>query len=100
MKILIVSIEFGKATSITLEKKVKPIIVKFKSGKFCQHFHNAKLKSWTNSKRKPAEQLFKGCVRYIFASLFLCLKENTCETRKNAFYFTSKALLVLEIIKF
>ena len=31
---------------------------------------------------------------------FVCLKESTCETRKNAFYFTSKAVLVLEIIKF
>ena len=31
---------------------------------------------------------------------FLCLKESTCETRKNAFYFTSKALFVFEIIKF
>ena len=31
---------------------------------------------------------------------FVCLKESTCETRKNAFYFTSKALFVLEIIKF
>ena len=40
----------------------------------------------------------KGCVRYIFASLFA--KESTNETRKNAFYFTLKALFVLEIIKF
>ena len=31
---------------------------------------------------------------------FVSLKESTCETRKNAFYFTSKALFVLEIIKF
>ena len=31
---------------------------------------------------------------------FVCLKESTCETRKNDFYFTSKALFVLEIIKF
>ena len=31
---------------------------------------------------------------------FVCLKESTFETRKNAFYFTSKALLVLEINKF
>ena len=31
---------------------------------------------------------------------FVCLRESTCETRKNAFYFTSKALLVLEIINF
>ena len=43
--------------------------------------------------------LFKGCVRYIYASLFLSLNESTCETRENA-YFTSKALLVLEKIKF
>ena len=31
---------------------------------------------------------------------FLRLKGSTCETRKNVFYFTSKALFVLEIIKF
>ena len=31
---------------------------------------------------------------------FICLKGSTCETRKNVFYFTSKALFVLEIIKF
>ena len=31
---------------------------------------------------------------------FVYLKESTFETMKNAFYFTSKALLVLEIIKF
>ena len=31
---------------------------------------------------------------------FVCLKERTCETRNNVFYFTSKTLFVLEIIKF
>ena len=31
---------------------------------------------------------------------FVYLKESTCKTRKNAFYVTSKSLLVLEIIKF
>ena len=31
---------------------------------------------------------------------FVCLKESTCETRKNVFYFASKAIFVLEIIKF
>ena len=31
---------------------------------------------------------------------FVCLQESTYETRKNAFYFTSKALFILEIIKF
>ena len=42
----------------------------------------------------------KGCVCYIFASLFLSLNESTCQTRKNVFYFTSKALFVLKKIKF
>ena len=31
---------------------------------------------------------------------FVCLKERTCGTRENVFYFTSKALFVREIIKF
>ena len=31
---------------------------------------------------------------------FVCLKESTCETRENVFYFTFKALLVLQVIKF
>ena len=31
---------------------------------------------------------------------FLSVKESTCKTRKNVFYFTSKALFVLQIIKF
>ena len=31
---------------------------------------------------------------------FVCLQESTPETRKNVFYFTSKALFILEIIKF
>ena len=44
--------------------------------------------------------LIKGCVRYIFTTFFVCLKESTCETRKKNFYFTSKALSALEIIKF
>ena len=43
---------------------------------------------------------FKGCVRYIFTDLFCIYKESICKTRKNVFYFTSKTLFVLEIIKF
>ena len=31
---------------------------------------------------------------------FLSLNESTCQTRKNVFYFTSKALFVLEKVKF
>ena len=31
---------------------------------------------------------------------FLSLKDTTCETKKNVFYFTLKDVFVLEIIKF
>ena len=44
--------------------------------------------------------IIKGCVRYIFASLFLRLNESTRQTRENVFYFTWKALFVFEKIKF
>ena len=43
--------------------------------------------------------VIKGCICYILLVL-LCLKESTCETRKNVFYFTLKALFIIEIIKF
>ena len=39
---------------------------------------------------------FKGCVCYIFASLFLGLNESTCQMKKIIFYFTSKPLFVPE----
>ena len=42
----------------------------------------------------------KGCVRYIFASLFFGLNESTCQMKRNVFYFTSKPLSVFEKIKF
>ena len=52
-------------------------------------------------KNKPSilQCVPKGCARYIFSSLFLSLKESTCKTRKKIYYFTSKALFVLEIFK-
>ena len=31
---------------------------------------------------------------------FVCLKKSTCETKKDVFYFTLKALFVLEISSF
>ena len=49
---------------------------------------------------KKIETGFKGCARYIFASLFLGLNESTCQMKKNVFYFVSKSLFVLEKIKF
>ena len=47
-----------------------------------------------------AAVVLKGCVRYIFLICFVYLKEGICETWKSGFEFTSKALFVLEIIKF
>ena len=38
---------------------------------------------------------FKSCIHYIFASLFFKSKESNCETWKNVFCFTSKALFFL-----
>ena len=42
--------------------------------------------------------MVKGCVHYIFANLFFKSKRDTCQTRKNVFYFTSKPLFVLKKI--
>ena len=47
-----------------------------------------------------SRNILKGCVCYIFARLFLSLNESPCETRKNVFSFTSKALFILKKIKF
>ena len=48
--------------------------------------------------------MLKTVSEIVFATFllvcFVFLRESTCKTRKNAFYFTSKALLVLEIINF
>ena len=45
----------------------------------------------------------KLTLKAVFATFllvcFLCLKENTCETRKNIFHYFSEALFVLEKIK-
>ena len=38
----------------------------------------------------------KGCVRYIFASLFCMSKRERLRNNENTLYFTSKALLVRE----
>ena len=45
-------------------------------------------------------EFFKGCVHYIFASLFFKSKGEHLSNKENVSYFTSKALFVLEIIKF
>ena len=80
---------------------------------WCYPDPDSNINKWGN---KPWFELFfsnesiKNCLhskwdlKVVFATFllvyFLCLKKSTCETRSNVFYFTSKALFVLEIIKF
>ena len=53
-------------------------------------------------KNLPGEQ--KDVLKVVSATFllvcFLSLNESTCQNRKNAIYFTSKALFVLEKTKF
>ena len=49
--------------------------------------------------RSFAQLVLKGSVCYILLVCFISLNGSTCQTKKNAFYFTSKALFVLEKIK-
>ena len=47
---------------------------------------------------------FKAALKVVSTTFlhvcFVCLKESTCGTRENVFYFTSKALFILEISEF
>ena len=49
--------------------------------------------------RKKYEANLKAVSATFLLVCFLSLKESFCETMKNVFYFTSKALFVLENIK-
>ena len=55
----------------------------------------------TREKKIPSEtsSLLKDVSATFLLVCFVCRKESTCETRKNV-CFTSKALFILEIIKF
>ena len=77
--------------------------------KFINLFHGTGLLRYPLKTEKQSLLMFSrgmgtrwvnGCVRYIFASLFLGLNENTSQVKKNMFYFTSKPLFVFEKIKF
>ena len=70
--------------------------------KFSKDFtnHRNKINRLVVFSSRSFSNILKGCVCYIFASLFLSLNESTCQTRKNGFYFTWEALFVLEKIKF
>ena len=56
------------------------------------------------NKQEQQKYEFKNLSKVVSATFllvcFLNLNESTCQTRENAFYFTSKALFVLEKIKF
>ena len=52
------------------------------------------------SAKKGSKRYLKVVSATFLLVCFFRLKESTCETKKNVFYFTSKAPFVLEIIKF
>ena len=64
-------------------------------------------KLWFKNKNECMKNLklfSEGSLKAVSATFlvvcFVCLTDSTCETRKNVFYFTTKALFVLEVIKF
>ena len=61
---------------------------------------NKNLKPLIKSMSTDFRALLKVLSATFLLVCFLCLQESTCETRKNVFYFTSKALFVLEISNF
>ena len=65
------------------------VTLRFRSQKWIFNFMNIERK-----------QTLKALSATFLLDCFLSLKESTCETRKKIFYFSSKALFVLEIIKF
>ena len=59
-----------------------------------------RLQLWIMMEYLLSRRLLKVVSATFLIVYFVCLKERTCETRKNVFYFASKALFVLEIIRF
>ena len=51
-------------------------------------------------KKKMYSEILKVVSATFLLVYFVSLTEGTCETKKNVFYFTLKALFILEIIKF
>ena len=64
-----------------------------------EHFENT-YRFCDGDINKFCRMLLKVVSATFLLDYFVCLNDSTCETRKNAFYFTLKALLVLEIINF
>lgn len=53
-----------------------------------------------NSFMKGVKAKLKGCGLYVFTGLFCMPKREHVWNKENGFYVTSKALLVLKIIRF
>ena len=61
-----------------------------------KHFEKLAEKFWKlSSKTSMLESSLKVVSAIFLLVCFVCLKESTGETRKNVFYFTSKALYIL-----
>ena len=79
-------------------------------GDFCYIEKYPKIEEYVNiyNKKLLVRNYFSKCsevhLKVVSATFllvcFVYLKESTCKTKKNAFYFTWKALLLLEIINF
>ena len=65
---------------------------------------NLLFKQYMQNERFESDFGFLKALKVVSATFllvcFVSLKGTSCQTRKNVFYFTSKALFVLEIIKF
>ena len=81
-----------------ISKKINNPCLGWSSQKF--PFFKQKTRFLLNNKSLPGSLCLKIVSATFMLVCFVCLKESTNETRKNVFYFSSKALLVLEIIKF
>ena len=74
------------------DSKVKVEVVPSQSAFFELHCDPFPISSTRTNHLKLDDTEFnvfiKGCVQYIFASLFLSVHKSNCQTRKNVFYFT------------
>ena len=82
------------------ESNVKQVISKLKYMKYEKYLYVIKTFLLIFSQYVTTTMCLKVVSATFLLVCFVCLKESTCEARKNVFYFTLKALFVLEIIKF
>ena len=83
------------ATSCKKSEKFQALIF----NEICNKFHRGSILEPFLSKLQNKINLKVTSVTFLLVC-FVSLKRSTCETRKKIFYFSSKALFVLEVIKF